>query len=134
MILTLIEMMGGTKNRLYCTFVQVDKLDTTLELLKGKTEGKIFILDIGKEQEIVLTYNLLDKLPKELLEATVLCHRHKLTKTLYTINALNTIIRQVTGGKEDKNYKINWDEYQNSLLVVQDRELIQFKTKLINII
>ena len=87
MILTLIEMMGGTKNRLYCTFVQVDKLDATLGLLKGKTEGKIFILDIGKEQEIVLTYNLLDKLPKELLKATVLCHRHKLTKTLYTINA-----------------------------------------------
>ena len=134
MILTLIEMMRGAKNRLYCTFVQVDKLDTTLELLKGKTEGKIFILDIGKEQELVLTYNLLDKLPKELLESTVLCHRHKLTKTLYTINALNTIIRQATGGKEDKSYKINWDNYQNSLLVVQDRELIQFKTKLINII
>lgn len=132
MILTLVEM-GTKQNRLYCTFVQVDKLNEVLELLKGKVEGKIFILDIGKEHECVLTYNILDKLPQELLESTVLCHRHKLTKTLYTINALNTIVKLKTG-TENKDYKLNWSEYQDSLLVVQDKQLIQFKTKLINII
>ena len=125
--------MGAKHNRLYCTFVKVDRLEETLKLLESKTEGKIFILDIGKEREQVLTYNLLDKLPEELLETTVLCHRHRLTRTLYTINALNTIVRQETGTK-DKGYKVDWNRYKDSLLVVQDQELIQFKTKLINII
>ena len=125
--------MRAKHNRLYCTFVKVDRLEETLKLLEGKTEGKIFILDIGKEREQVLTYNLLDKLPEELLETTVLCHRHRLTRTLYTINALNTIVRQETGTK-DKNYKVDWSRYKDNLLVVQDQKLIQFKTKLINII
>ena len=125
--------MGANHNKLYCTFVQADRLEETLKLLEDKTEGKIFILNIGKEHEQVLTYNLLGKLPEELLKATVLCHRHRLTKTLYTINALNTIVQQETGTK-DKSYRIDWDKYKNSLLVVQDQELIQFKTKLINIL
>ena len=125
--------MRAKHNRLYCTFVKVDRLEETLKLLEGKTEGKIFILDIGKEREQVLTYNLLGKFPEELLETTVLCHRHRLTRTLYTINALNTIVRQEIGTK-DKGYKVDWNRYKDSLLVVQDQELIQFKTKLINII
>ena len=133
MILTLLEMTTSKKNRLYCTFVQKDKLDETLGLLKDRVDGKIFVLDISKEHEVVLTYNLLARLPQELLETTVLCHRHRVTRTIYTINALNTIVKLETG-TEDKNYKINWSEYQDSLLVVQDRQLIQFKTKLINII
>lgn len=133
MILTLIEMTANKKNRLYCTFVQKDRLDETLGLLKDRVDGKVFVLDIGKEQEVVLTYNLLNRLPKELLETTVLCHRHKVTRTIYTINALNIIIKLETG-TESKDYKLNWSEYQDSLLVVQDKQLIQFKTKLINII
>lgn len=131
-ILTLFEI-GKTKSRLYCTFVQVDQLDEALGLLKGKVGGKIFVLDIGKEQELVVTYNLIDKLPKELVRSTVLCHRHKLTNTIYTINALNTAVRQ-EAGTENKEYRIDWNKYQNSLLVVQNKKLVQFKTKITNIL
>lgn len=131
-ILTLFEIRK-TKPRLYCTFVQVDRLDEVLGLLKGKVGGKIFVLDIGKEQELVVTYNLVDKLPKELVSSTVLCHRHKITNTIYTINALNTIIRQEAGIK-NKEYRVDWNRYQNSLLVVQNKELVQFETKIINIL
>lgn len=120
------------KPRLYCTFVQSDRLTEALDMIKDRVGGKIFVLDIGKEQEIVITYNLQSPLPKGLLNTTVLCHRHKLTNTIYTINALNTIVRQ-EAGVEDKKYKIDWSKYQNSLLVVQNKELVQFKTKIISL-
>ena len=131
-ILTLFEIRK-TKTRLYCTFVQADRVDETLDLLKGKVGGKVFVLNIGKEQELAVTYNLVDKLPKELVSSTVLCHRHKITNTIYTINALNTIIRQ-EAGTENKEYRIDWNRYRNSLLVVQNKELVQFETKIINIL
>lgn len=128
-------MMTDRQNKLYCMFLPVSNIQGTIQRLQElQIEGKIFILDIGKDQEVVITYNSCNILPEEFRNKTVLCHRHKLTKTLYTINALNTLVRQENYGKEDKQYKIDWTRYQDSLLVVQNKELIQFRTKLINII
>lgn len=126
--------MRAANNRLYCTFVPVDRLRESIESLKGCAQGRIFILDIGKDSEVVVTYNAQVRIPEDFLKSTVLCHRHKLTRTLYTVNALNWIIRKENGGLEDRNFKIDWDRYQDRMLVVQDKNLIEFKTKILNII
>ena len=46
---------------------------------------------------------------------TISLHRKKNTNTLYTINALNDLIRELNAGKLDKTYPIKWENYKNSL-------------------
>ena len=54
---------------------------------------------------------------------------HKKMRTFYTINALNVLILQLTG-EIDKNYKVDWQEYSNSLMISnKDNELQIIKTK-----
>lgn len=123
--------MMHRNNRLFCTIVPRNTVEEIVQKLDTTKESKIFVLDLGKEDEIALTYNIV-KLPEDLIPLTVLCHRHKATRTLYTINALNTIIKQETG-KVDKDYPVDWAKYQDSLLLVQNKELVQYKTKIIKI-
>jgi hypothetical protein len=47
----------------------------------------------------------------------VLVHRKKETNTLYTINAINDLIKEINNGVLDKNYKIEWELYRNSILL-----------------
>jgi hypothetical protein len=44
-------------------------------------------------------------------------HRKKETNTMYTINAINELIKNLNNGILDKTYKIEWELYKNSLLV-----------------
>jgi hypothetical protein len=52
---------------------------------------------------------------------------HKKGNALYTINALNKLIDQTMGtsnGNTDyKSFKINWDEYQNKIILINGKEL-----------
>jgi hypothetical protein len=50
-------------------------------------------------------------------------HRKKETNTLYTVNALNAIIRACNNGLLDKTFIINWDTYRDSLLLTQDQDV-----------
>ena len=36
---------------------------------------------------------------------------------MYTINALNSLIKSLNGGVEDRNYKVDWENYRNSLIL-----------------
>ena len=57
-------------------------------------------------------------------------HRKKETNTLYTINALNELIKKLNGGVVDTSYKVNWLHYKNSILLTQHNELNQLNTKI----
>ena len=52
---------------------------------------------------------------------------HKKGECFYTINALNKIIDMETGGDigniNHKEYKIEWEKYQNKMLVSKNKEL-----------
>jgi hypothetical protein len=52
---------------------------------------------------------------------------HKKGNALYTINALNKLIESSLGdtiGNIDyKSFKINWDEYQNKFILLNNKEL-----------
>jgi hypothetical protein len=51
---------------------------------------------------------------------TILLHRKKETNSLYTINALNTLIKSLNNGFLDKNYMVDWnqlsDEEKNQIV------------------
>ena len=120
------DMVG---NKLFCTFVAQDKLDETLHTLTHKYSilyNKIF----------VLAYNIdvINTSSKNALPSTILLHRKKESNTLYTINALNALIKELNGGVLDTNYKVNWLDHQNVILLTQEGGLRKVHTKIHNIV
>ena len=61
-------------------------------------------------------------------------HRKKQSNTLYTINALNEVIRELNGGVLDKRFPIPWDDYYNSLLLTNENGLNKIPTKIHSIV
>ena len=102
-------------------------------LVKQITGGKIFTLQSIEQELFLLTYNLdfgnLAHFPKN----TILVHRKKGYNVLYTINALNLIVKQLTGGFVDQKKNVDWGMYRNSLLLTESTQLKQIKTKLFSI-
>ena len=68
------------------------------------------------------------------MENTILVHRKKDSNTLYTINALNTLIKELNGGVLDTTYRINWPDYRNCILLTKGPALKRVNTKLFKII
>ena len=60
--------------------------------------------------------------------------RKKDTNTLYTINALNDLIRELNDGKLDKTFPIEWENYKNCLLLTGDEGLNKIPTRIYTIV
>ena len=124
-------------NKLFCTFAQEDELDNIVsEINKRYTIqfGKIFILYSKSNHEYICTYNVDMVNVFNFIENTILVHRKKETNTLYTINALNTLIKQLNEGVLDTSFKVDWEEYKNCILLTKGDELKRVNTKLHKII
>lgn len=125
------------KNKLFCTFSPKDGLDRTLTTIKSEYTimyGKIFVLESPDSEEYLCTYNIeVPETPTRVLSNTILLHRKKETNTLYTINSLNLLIKQLNGGVLDTSYKINWPDYQNTVLLTQGSDLRKLATKIFKI-
>jgi hypothetical protein len=61
-------------------------------------------------------------------------HRRKECNVLYTINSLNKLIESLNGGVRDNSYKVNWKDYENSILLTQKDQFVQLKTKIHDIV
>lgn len=125
-------------NKLFCTFTPKTDLDSTLQTITSHYSilfGKIFVLEVVEGEEFVCTYNIdPHNSSSYVLPNTILLHRKKETNTLYTINGLNALIRQVNNGVVDPNYRVNWIDYRNTVLLTQGLELRQLKTKIYKIV
>jgi hypothetical protein len=124
-------------NRLFCTFVKKNDLDSLLEEITSGYDimhNKIFILYINSNDEYACTYNVENNDINHILDGTILVHRKKETNTLYTINSLNEIIKYFNNGIVDSNFIINWMNYKNSILLTQNNAFKQLKTKLYKIV
>ena len=126
-------------NRLYCTFVPEENIESTIDKIKGSYSilfNKIFVLESLDGEKIMLTYNVdMGNSSNEfLVNNTILVHRKKQTNTLYTINALNELIKSLNNGYLDKSYAVNWNDYRNSILLIQADGYKRVDTKVRNII
>ncbi len=126
-------------NRLYCTFVPEENIENTVDQIKGSYSvlfNKIFVLESLDGEKIMLTYNvdMGNSSSEFLINNTILVHRKKQTNTLYTINALNELIKSLNNGYLDKSYAINWNDYRNSILLIQSDGYKRIDTKVRNII
>jgi len=96
--------------------------------------NKIFILHIKSNDEYVCTYNVDQPNINNIPDNTILVHRKKEYNVLYTINALNELIKSLNDGIVDTNYKINWQHYRNTILLTQQQELKLLRTKIYQIV
>jgi hypothetical protein len=125
-------------NKLYCTFTNQEELDNLIDdLIASHTilYNKIFVLRLLNNDEFVCTYNIdVYNSTGNVPEDTILVHRKKESNTLYTINALNELIKALNGGIVNPKFPINWTHYKNTILLTQNNELKQFKTRIFKII
>ena len=136
-VITDIKILGDLQNKLFCTFTDLDGLDVLIEGIKRKYDiiyNKIFVLKIVGKDEYVVTYNVDQTNLNSIPENTILVHRKKESNTLYTINALNELIKKLNGGVVDTRYRVDWQHYNNCVLLTQHNELNQLNTKIYKII
>ena len=126
-------------NRLYCTFIEPNEVEEVSKKIQSSYKvlfDKIFVLESLDGEKIMLTYNVdLGNSNNEFaIGNTILVHRKKQTNTLYTINALNELIKSLNNGVLDKSYSIDWNDYKNCILLVQADGYKKIDTKIKEII
>ena len=132
-----IHLNEDMSNKLFCTFSTQEGLNDVLSDIQERYRiiyNKIFVLYSKSQDENICTYNVDFGNVSTFLENTILVHRKKETNTLYTINALNTLIKELNGGKLDTSYRVNWADYRNCILLTKGPELKRVNTKLYQII
>ncbi len=136
-VITSLNNIGDLNNKLFCTFTDLENLDALIEDITSKyviIYNKMFVLEIVGEDEYVVTYNVDQGNVHTIPENTILVHRKKESNTLYTINALNELIKKLNNGVVDTKFKVDWQHYRNCVLLTQHNELNQLNTKIHKII
>jgi hypothetical protein len=124
-------------NRLFATFTQQNTLDELIIDLSSTYNimyKKMFVLFVKSTNEYVVTYNVEQGNVSTIPSNTILVHRKKESNTLYTINALNDLIKKLNDGVVDPNYRIDWQHYKNCILLTQHGDIKQLNTKIFKII
>lgn len=125
-------------NKLFLTFTSEDRLEDTIRLINKRYTilfNKIFIFESPQSKELMCTYNIdLGNVSNKLMENTILVHRKKETNTLYTINALNVLVKSLNNGYLDKKYVVDWLEYKNCVLLTDDQNIRRLDTSIYNVI
>jgi|TARA_Y100001963_G_scaffold144183_1_gene216005 hypothetical protein len=114
------------RTQLLCTFAHRKDLDLIVDYISKSytiSEKRMFVFsNAEKSSELYVTYNVepddYKKTPN-----TIMIHRKKETNTLYTVNALNAIIRKSNNGVLDKKFVINWQIYDNSLMLTDGDDI-----------
>lgn len=128
------------KTILLASFVHIDNvntfigyLSTQFDIEKDKVFGYKLISD---ESQIVITFKIILKDGKQInlkdfFQNSVIIHKRG--DALYTINALNELIKTKIDGDigniDMKSVKIDWVEYQGKLILIDNQKLSLFDIK-----
>lgn len=121
------------KPQLLCTFAHRKDLNIIADyIISAYTipERRLFVFsDADVHSDSYITYNV-ETADTKRISNTILIHRKKETNTMYTVNALNMVIREMNNGVLDKTFVINWSVYSNSLLLTNGENLRHIKLQL----
>jgi len=125
--------------QLLCSFTTKSELDSTLQSIREKytiVYNYIYILQNKSNlDELFVTYNIdTDNQPEIPLVGTILIHRKKESNTLYTINALNELIKEENGGKLDKQFQLDWGKFKNSIISTNTSGIKIINTRIFEVI
>ena len=127
------------KTQLLCTFTTKEGLQNTLQDIRETyviVYNYIYILQNKSNlDELFVTYNINTEFkPPQPLEDTILIHRKKESNTLYTINALNQLVREENGGILDKTFIIDWQKFRNSIILTNTEGTKRIQTRIFEVI
>lgn len=107
------------RTQLLCTFAHKLDLNIVTDYIQINyiiPEKRIFIFYNEDDPDMLYcTYNISETINRT--KNTISIHRKKETNTLYTVNALNQVIRTVNNGVLDKTFNLDWMNYQNSFIL-----------------
>jgi hypothetical protein len=113
---------NALKTQLLCTFAHKTDLNIITEYIQTSyeiPEQRIFVFsNIDTPDNLYCTYNAFETQRRG--QNTISIHRKKETNTLYTVNALNEVIKKINNGVLDKTYQLDWQRYQNSFILTDD--------------
>ena len=122
------------KKVLLASFIFKDRINWFLNELETKhsiPKNTVFIYEIDDSSKYMVTFKFLIKFGervnfKEIFPNATLVHKRG--NAIYSINALNKLIEIYNsdniGNINYKNVKINWELYQNKLLLIRNNNLI----------
>ena len=120
--------------QLLCLFTTKGELDKSVEFVLNQyilTNPNVFVLENKiNEGELYITFNV--EKGSSAIDSewkTILVHRKKQSNTIYTINALNEVVKSKTGGILDNSYMIDWDEFKNCIITTSSIGYKKIPTK-----
>jgi len=127
------------QTQLLCTFTNKEELQNTLQLIRETYHivyNYIYVLqNKGNLENLFVTYNIDTQYkPDRPLPDTILVHRKKQSNTLYTINALNELVKEENNGVLDKSFSIDWDKFKNSIIVTNVEGTKKISTRIFEVI
>lgn len=127
------------KRQLLCIFSNIDGFKNVIEQIQkfySVYNNSIFVFyNVKNVKELYITYNIFNtdgSFPK--FPNTISIHRKRQTNTLYTLNAMNQIIRDENNGVFDKTFQIGWEFYKDCLIMTDDNFVKIISIKIYDII
>lgn len=122
------------EKQLLCTFTTKHYVISTLRAILETyviLYNKIFIYENNDDrQQYLCTYNISGLVrPHCYLPSTISIHRRKEWNCIYSINALNELIKELNNGILDIRYPIEWSNYQDTAFVISDGNLKKVKIR-----
>ena len=109
------------------SFVPKNNILSFIEKIKNSLKigfDKIFVYSIeSNNNEYLVTFKSKNKNAiKDFSNSTIL---HVKNSCLFSINALNKLIEIINDNKEvdNKDFKMNWDDYKDKLIILSSNEL-----------
>ena len=128
------------KTQLLCTFTTKKDYENVVKNIIESYPiifNKVYVLQNEKEiNELICTYNVdtQKSIDYNDVNNTISLHRKKHTNTLYTINALNELIKNLNNGVLDKDFSVPWENFRNMILVTNSEGLNRISTRIYKII
>ena len=127
------------RTQLLCTFTKRNRFKEIIGIIIACNDivfDKIYVFQNENDyHQLICTYNVeYDEDAIQDVPDTISLHRKKDTNTLYTINALNDLIRELNDGKLDKTFPIEWENYKNCLLLTNEEGLNKIPTRIYTIV
>ena len=128
------------RTQLLCTFTKRNRFYETVDIILACNDivfDKVYVFQNEKDyHQLICTYNVDEGADIDFnsVQNTISLHRKKISNTLYTINALNELIKTINNGVLDTKYMVPWELYKNMILITNKEGLQRIPTRILKII